>query len=694
MQQAQIFAGRYRLENKIGSGGYSEVWLAKDEMAGDTEVAIKIFAPDKGLDQNGIKQFSKEYIITAKLQHTNLLIAKHYDIHEGSPYLVMPYCSKGSLQNELFEKGKLSEGAILQVLKDVVQGLHYLHNKGILHQDIKPDNILINDDDRYMLTDFGISTRMRSTLKKATSTNSAMTLAYAPPERYSANPENTKAGDVFSLGVMLYELATGDVPWGGDGGVMLIKGAEIPKIPNTYTKGFQDLVFACMSKDKEERPTTTNLLNFTKIKSDSKGTKESIKTPKYETKTTPLRKTAPYVPSKADLKPDVIISSNVPLIVFGILLVALFVAMGYSVEGNETYEKQTFEKQVIEEQVVQEQKVVEQDVSDQNLKNAAKHYENGKFYYEKELYATAISELNKAISLDSKYTRDKSYYDLRARTYYSLKEYQKAIEDYNKLITMTSGVEQAKYYNLRGVCYSYLNNFDAAKNDYKIALNLDSSNEQYKSNYEALNTTKNTSTFNDNSNKGQDENNKKATQYFNSGKSYYENKNYASAINSLNQAIKLNPTYYDNKEFYKIRAFCYYSIFQYSNAVPDYTKLINLSSGEEKSNYHLQRSICYAYMNKTDKSEEDLKAIGLLNNSDNISDNSTEQKTLKYPFKTRLKHDSDLQLNADLNSKIIKSLKKGTRVNVIDSFESFYKIEYNDKIGYIYKLSVDGLFNK
>ncbi|WP_372793717.1 protein kinase [Lutibacter sp.] len=529
MEQKQIFAGRYRLENKIGLGGYSEVWLAKDEMAGDTEVAIKIFAPDKGLDQNGIKQFSREYTITAKLQHANLLTAKHYDIHEGSPYLVMPYCLKGSLQNELSKKEKFHEEAILKVLKDVSQGLHYLHNEGILHQDIKPDNVLIYNDGRYMLTDFGISTRMRSTLKKATSTNSAMTLAYAPPERYSANPENTKEGDVFSLGVMLYELATGDVPWDGNGGMVLLTGAQIPKISNIYSKELQSIIFACMSKNKEDRPTTTDLLNFTNIETVYKPIIKTNKEPN-STSTNSIRKTVAYKPEeitndkKTTKKEEE--SSKGTVIFISILVICVMLFFGYNNFKEQNAEKSRVER-LVEEQLIEQQLV---DVADENLKKAAKHYEDGKYYYEKELYSNAISNLNKAISLDYKYSSDeyfywlrgvcysktenykdavpdftnaininssdKSYYEWRAYSYFMLNEYQKAIKDYTKLIYKTTGKEQAKFYNWRGVCYGNLNNFTEAKIDYRRAVDMDSSNQEYKKNYNELNYTEGTSSNN------------------------------------------------------------------------------------------------------------------------------------------------------------------------------------------------------
>ncbi len=533
MSQTQIFAGRYRLDKKIGSGGYSEVWLAKDEMAGDTEVAIKIYAPDKGLDQNGIKQFSREYTITAQLQHNNLLIARHYDIHDGSPYLIMPYCSRGSLQGELYEKGSLPEEEIFKIIKDVAEGLHYLHNKDILHQDIKPDNVLIYDDGRYMLTDFGISTRMRSTLKKATSTKSALTLAYAPPERYSENPENTKSGDIFSLGVMLYELATGDVPWDGNGGMVLLTGAQIPKIPNSYSNELRNLVFACMSKAKEDRPAAEDLLKFVKG--------NSIATPKIESKKEPNttessgRKTVFYEPEMTNSGSNKKInkpikeeksSSNSYAFFIIIFLICIIIISYKLAEPNQVIPEITVEEALpAEETVVQveefvpvEETIVEE--APDNFSLASKYIREARSSYDNNNYNSAISSLEKAIDLYPSYENngyyhwlrgacffgiesynsavfdftkainiepDKYNYSRRAESYYFLKKYENAIRDFTQAINLSSGKEQASYYNYRGVCYSYLSNFQMAKADYKKAVNNDPNNEQYKKNFAGLN---------------------------------------------------------------------------------------------------------------------------------------------------------------------------------------------------------------
>lgn len=160
----------------------------------------------------------------------------------------------------------LSEQDTAKLMMEIGDGLHYLHRQepSILHQDIKPDNILIGDDGRYLLTDFGISNKMRSTLKKSTVGYSALTVAYAPPEKY-ANKPISASSDVFSLGVMLYECLTGDVPWGGDGGVMLLKGAYLPDLPERYPDRLNQVIKACLIQDAEQRPSASQIAGIGKF---------------------------------------------------------------------------------------------------------------------------------------------------------------------------------------------------------------------------------------------------------------------------------------------------------------------------------------------------------------------------------------------------------------------------------------------
>ncbi|MDH5397908.1 MAG: SUMF1/EgtB/PvdO family nonheme iron enzyme [Cyclobacteriaceae bacterium] len=253
------FANRYKLIQHIGTGGFSVVWKVFDKYTDNLEVALKIFAYEKGMDDVGIRQFQKEYSLMANLNHQGLLRASHLDFFEGSPYLVMPYCSKGSLASKLIEKGTFTEREIATVLLQLSGALKYLHEEKILHQDIKPDNVLIDSKGNYLLTDFGISSRLRSTLRKSTTSNKALTLAYAPPERFAGKMQSVPESDVFSVGVLLFELASGDVPWMGAGGTVLKEDTGSIEISNEFSKQLEKWINLCVQYNPDQRPSAKQL---------------------------------------------------------------------------------------------------------------------------------------------------------------------------------------------------------------------------------------------------------------------------------------------------------------------------------------------------------------------------------------------------------------------------------------------------
>ncbi|MCX6279544.1 MAG: bifunctional serine/threonine-protein kinase/formylglycine-generating enzyme family protein [Bacteroidetes bacterium] len=250
---------RYLILKRIGVGGYSQVWLAEDTKAGNLEIALKIFAPEKGLDSKGLEVFSKEYSLVFNLNHKNLLIPKHFDEFENSPYLVLPYCRHGSVFGKI---GEMNEQELARFMQQASSALNYLHNQDppIIHQDIKPDNFLIDGNGNYLLADFGISSKIRRTLTKSMGAQASTgTLAYMPPEKFSADKQIIKAGDVFSLGVTMYELLTGDLPFGDNGGLTLKAGAEVPNLPGNFSPELNSLLRSCMSKEPWERPTAEQL---------------------------------------------------------------------------------------------------------------------------------------------------------------------------------------------------------------------------------------------------------------------------------------------------------------------------------------------------------------------------------------------------------------------------------------------------
>ena len=243
----------------IGVGGYSQVWLAEDTKAGNMEVAIKIYAPEKGIDNDGIEIFGKEFTLVFNLNHAHLLRPMHYDVSEGSPSLVMQYCPNGSMLKRI---GEVSEKELARFMQQAASALNYLHNQEppIIHQDIKPDNFLIDGNGNYLLADFGISSKIRRTLTKSMGSQASTgTLAYMPPEKFSADKQIIKAGDIFSLGVTMYELLTGDLPFSDHGGMVMLTGAQIPNLPPSFNPELNMLLKRCMAKEPWERPTAGQL---------------------------------------------------------------------------------------------------------------------------------------------------------------------------------------------------------------------------------------------------------------------------------------------------------------------------------------------------------------------------------------------------------------------------------------------------
>lgn len=257
LTENQLFANRYRSIKLLGQGAFSEVWKAEDTKVSNLTVALKVYAPDKGLDKDGAEVFGDEFAIVFNLHHQNLLTPSTFDEENGSPYLVLPFCERGS-SLRLVEK--MDEQQVAKFLRDVSSALTYLHERGIVHQDIKPDNVLIDEAGDYLVTDFGISTRIRSTLWRSVGDKkSAGTRAYMGPERYGRNKQSVMASDVWSLGATVFELMRGDVPFGEDGGLVQMMGALVPETGGQYSVELKRLVEKCLSKETWDRPTARQL---------------------------------------------------------------------------------------------------------------------------------------------------------------------------------------------------------------------------------------------------------------------------------------------------------------------------------------------------------------------------------------------------------------------------------------------------
>ena len=241
MEENKLFHDRYFLERLLGRGNFSEVWLAKDTKT-NIPVALKIYAPATGLDDQGLNVFAREFSLVVNANHKNLLKPLYYDSYDRKPYLVLPFCKKGSILKDV---GKFTEEQAWHLLRDVASGLSWLHgmNPPVIHQDIKPDNVMVGENGDFMITDFGVSTHLRSTLRKSMSSafSSAGTIAYMAPERFGKDNTPIMANDIYSLGATTFEMLTGDTPFGDDGGLVQKKGAEIPDLKGDYSESYSQM---------------------------------------------------------------------------------------------------------------------------------------------------------------------------------------------------------------------------------------------------------------------------------------------------------------------------------------------------------------------------------------------------------------------------------------------------------------------
>jgi serine/threonine protein kinase len=257
LAEGSIFAEHYQLLKQLGHGSFGDVWLAHNVLA-DIDVAIKFYGT---LDQKGIEDFRNEFKIAYRLRHPNLLNINHFDVHENCPYLVMPYCANGSVSRQI---GQMPESEIWKFILDVSGGLAFLHSQQppVVHQDIKPDNILITSDGRYVISDFGISRTFRTKMSRTNNNSSSGTIAYMGPERFSEKPMIVLASDIWAFGMTLYELMTGDVLWEGMGGCVQLNGARIPAISGKFSPELANLVICCLAAETWNRPTATQINEY------------------------------------------------------------------------------------------------------------------------------------------------------------------------------------------------------------------------------------------------------------------------------------------------------------------------------------------------------------------------------------------------------------------------------------------------
>jgi serine/threonine protein kinase len=205
-----VLSGRYRLESKLGSGGMSTVYLAMDEVL-DRPVAIKLLHREISEEADQLERFRREARAAARLSHPNLVGVIDAGEDDGRPYIVFEYIEGRTLKRRIQEEGQLPVDEAVAYAIEIGRGLTAAHARKLVHRDVKPQNVLIDPDGRAKVTDFGIARSLES--KGLTATGRVLgTTDYVSPEQ-AMGEEVDERSDVYSLGVVLYEMLTGQVPY-------------------------------------------------------------------------------------------------------------------------------------------------------------------------------------------------------------------------------------------------------------------------------------------------------------------------------------------------------------------------------------------------------------------------------------------------------------------------------------------------
>ena len=261
MKENTIFQKYYYTERLLSRGNYSEVWLAKD-LCTNVYVALKIYA-DACLDNEVWEKVMKELSILSNIRHKNLISPYFYDIYEGKPWAVFPYCKNGDLVKAI---GQFNEEQAWMLIRDVSSALSFLHSHRHLkvYQLVQPDNIIIDDEGNYLLTDW-CSVNIQNLIEKSLQKESWSTTGscdYLAPERFGRKNTPTIENDIYALGITVYELLTGNTPFGGYGGLCQKNGASIPDLEGNYSEQLRTTIKQCLELHPWDRPSAQQLVTI------------------------------------------------------------------------------------------------------------------------------------------------------------------------------------------------------------------------------------------------------------------------------------------------------------------------------------------------------------------------------------------------------------------------------------------------
>jgi tetratricopeptide (TPR) repeat protein/predicted Ser/Thr protein kinase/TolB-like protein len=272
LRTGSTFAGRYQIIEELGKGGMGKVYRALDSKI-DEEVALKLIKPEIAADRKTLERFSQELRIVRKIVHKN--VGRMYELMEddGAHFITMEFIPGQDLRGLIRQSGQLAPGTAVSIARQVGEGLSEAHRLGVVHRDLKPGNIMIDREGQARIMDFGIARSLQG--KGITSEGVVIgTPEYMSPEQVEGK-EADQRSDIYSLGIILYEMVTGRPPFEGDTpfSVVYKHRHEAPEDPRKFSPQLHDalsrVILRCMEKDREARYQTAQelLADLEKIES-------------------------------------------------------------------------------------------------------------------------------------------------------------------------------------------------------------------------------------------------------------------------------------------------------------------------------------------------------------------------------------------------------------------------------------------
>jgi serine/threonine protein kinase/tetratricopeptide (TPR) repeat protein len=317
-----IFAGRYKIIEELGKGGMGKVYRVFDQKLNE-EVALKLIKPDIAADKKTIERFKNELKLARKIRHKS--VGSMYELMEDKAvhFITMEYVSGQDLKGILHQMGQLTVGKTISIAKQICEGLSEAHNIGIVHRDLKPSNIIIDRGGNAKIMDFGIA----RAIKEKSITGAGVIIGtpqYMSPEQVEGKDVDHKS-DIYSLGIMLYEMLTDRVPFEGDTPltVGVKQKTEVPKDPKEFNERIPDnlagVILKCLEKDKENRYQSVQAVK-NELEKIEQGLPTTDRTALKPRPTTSKQITVSFIPKKL----------IIPALALAVLITALLILKPWS----------------------------------------------------------------------------------------------------------------------------------------------------------------------------------------------------------------------------------------------------------------------------------------------------------------------------------------------------------------------------